>query len=130
MRPSGINGKPCDRSLPLKWGPDMLTALARRMLKNLSPDMREDVIAFFTKEDVSQWNWSSACSGSESPHWAYEALLLVLAEEGVIGQFKHVFSAELELEESVDMFSCEPPLHVWRHVRRHTPSRKCIGVDS
>ena len=91
--------QPLDRSLPLRWGPDMLTQYCGRMLGNLSQEDYADIISFLVAGDGSQWNWSTACSGSESPHWAYSALESALSQrEQLSGKFNHIFSAELKQE--------------------------------
>ena len=64
----------------------------------MAPEDYADMKTFFADGAAGQWRWGTACSGSESPHWAYNALESVLSEAGVSGAFKHMFSAELEPE--------------------------------
>lgn len=68
----------------LSWGEDFLTTFASRVVRDL-PTIYQ---AAFRKS--TRVHWASACSGTESPLWVFEAL----AANGYLCH-RHVFSAEI-----------------------------------
>ena len=73
---------------PLHWNSSFLSNFLLRLFENLGT-MRGQVEHYLNSG--GEFRWASACSGSECPHWIFQALLSV----GAKMLFYHAYSAEI-----------------------------------
>ena len=84
-----------DFALPV--GPDYLLHLHRRFFERMGPECRSSLKQYVQETLCGRWNAATACSGSDGPLLAWEALSQVLkADMDVTLSVSHAFSAEKE----------------------------------
>jgi hypothetical protein len=82
---------------PLRAGPDRLLALFKRFLQRLSPEQREDLIAWAQHECPQPLQVGTVCSGTDMPLLCWGAFARALREDcGVCFSVQACFAAEID----------------------------------
>ena len=99
------------------WGPDYLIQFALQCFRNIQA---WDGALFAC---LLQWAaaagtlpWGSGCSGTDSPHFTFEAIQLAMLVYGVSLGMDHVFSAEKELRKRSFIRGVACPAHLFGDV--------------
>ena len=80
------------RKVELRWGPDFLPGVGGEFLQCMSSDRLHDLYDFCHQ---NEWDWSSGCSGTDSPTWVMNAITDSLQRQGCHLGSRHCASAEI-----------------------------------